>query len=34
MPYIPGRALIMKWIGTVFFYPIGAAIMAAVLLLF
>lgn len=34
MPYIPRRTLIKKWIGTVFFYPIGAAIMAAILSLF
>ncbi len=34
MPYIPRKTLIVKWIGTILFYPICAAVMAAILSLF
>lgn len=34
MPYIPKKALIHKWVGTLVGYPVIAAILAAVLTLF
>ncbi len=34
MPYIPRNTLIKKWIGTLVFYPILAAILAGILSLF
>lgn len=34
MPYIPKKTLIQKWIGTIVGYPIIAAILSAVLILF
>lgn len=34
MPYIPKKALIHKWVGTIVGYPVIAAILAAVLTLF
>lgn len=34
MPYIPKKALIHKWVGTIVGYPVIAAVLAAVLTLF
>lgn len=34
MPYIPKKALIHKWVGTIVGYPVIAAILAAVMTLF
>ena len=34
MPYIPKKALIGKWLGTLIGYPILAAIMAGIMTLF
>ena len=34
MPYIPKKTLIKKWIGTLVFYPILAAVLAGILSLF
>lgn len=34
MPYIPKKTLIHKWIGTLVFYPILAAVLAGILSLF
>ena len=34
MPYIPKKTLVKKWIGTLVFYPILAAVLAGILSLF
>lgn len=34
MPYIPKKTLVKKWIGTLAFYPILAAVLAGILSLF
>lgn len=34
MPYIPKKTLVNKWIGTLVFYPILAAVLAGILSLF